>query len=43
VNGEAVDRPPHGVDHHFAPLALVGAGTALNMIDCRSSFGFLAT
>jgi len=29
-------RPPHGVDHMFAPLALVVAGTAL---DCRWTVG----
>lgn len=40
--GEQV-LPPHGVDHHFAPLALfVGATRAFQMIDLRRRFAFLA-
>ncbi len=32
--------PPHGVEHHFAPLALVTAGTA--PMDLRRSFEGMA-
>jgi hypothetical protein len=36
--------PPHGVDHHLAPLAVVSfpTGDAAKIIDCRRSFGPLA-
>jgi hypothetical protein len=41
---EPVFRPPQGVDHHYAPLALfVGAGSTFQTIDFRRKFAFLAS
>lgn len=32
--------PPHGVEHHYAPLGLVTLGTdSVNIKDCRTTFG----
>ena len=41
-NPEAV--PPHGVEHHFAPLAIMIAGSnTAPVVDLRRKFAFLAT
>jgi hypothetical protein len=35
-----VAQPPHGVDHHFAPLAVVSVDSAgaITIDDCRCKF-----
>ena len=41
VDGLAVQRPPHGVQHHFAPLALFvsgGAAAGFTRVECRYRF-----
>jgi uncharacterized protein DUF6519 len=44
ADGEPIRRPPDGVHHHYAPLALfVWKGTAFERIDCRRAFAWLAT
>lgn len=35
--GNPEARPPHGVEHHFAPLAVIGIGNTLGG-DCRCRF-----
>lgn len=36
-NGNSIAQLPHGVEHHYAPLAIikVNSGTVANYIDCR--------
>jgi Family of unknown function (DUF6519) len=43
VEGVPVQRPPHGVQHHFAPLSLfvsgsTGAAGGFTLVDCRYQF-----
>lgn len=39
-NGEALAIPPHGVKHHYAPLAVISDNEQRQLQDCRHEFTF---
>lgn len=40
-SGKPTAVPPHGIEHHYAPLAVISTGTKLE--DCRCTFNQLCT